>query len=173
MNNEVARNIEKYIPALQRYAVSMTRNSVAADDLVQECVVRALTKARLYRPGTNLRAWLFTILHNLHISEVRRARQWRVPLDPDAALAQLSVPPTQTGTVMLRTVHQAIMALPDQQRQILYSIAFDEKSYDEAAAEMGIPLGTVKSRYSRARRALQLRLGQINEREPEPRRLVA
>lgn len=173
MNNEVARNIEKHIPSLQRYALSLTRNSVAADDLVQECVVRALTKARLYKPGTNLRAWLFTILHNLHVSDVRQAGKWRTPVDPDAALANLSVRPTQTGTVMLRAVYKAMMALPDQQRLILYSVGVEGKSYDEVAAEFDIPLGTVKSRCSRARQALQRDLGHPQDETRESYDLVA
>jgi RNA polymerase sigma-70 factor (ECF subfamily) len=153
--NEVARKIEEHVPALQRYALSLARNPIAADDLVQECVVRALTKARLYKPGTNLRAWLFTILHNLHVSEARRAGKWKQPADPEAALATLSVPASQPESVMLRAVNKAMMALPDQQRLILLCVGVEGKSYEEVSEEFGIPVGTVKSRCFRARAALQ------------------
>jgi RNA polymerase sigma-70 factor (ECF subfamily) len=153
--NDVAKQIEKYIPALKRYALSLTRNAVAADDLLQECLVRALTKARLYKPGTNLRAWLFTILHNLHISDVRRNGKWKQPTDPEAALNSLSEKPNQTDSLMLRAIEKAMMALPDQQRQILYCIGVEGMSYEEVSEEFGIPVGTVKSRCFRARATLQ------------------
>lgn len=153
--NEVANRIEEHIPALQRYALSLARNSIAADDLVQECIVRALTKAPLYKPGTNLRAWLFTILHNLHVSEVRRNGKWKRPANPDAALASLSVQASQPTSVMLRAVRKAMMALPNQQRLILYSVGVEGKSYEEVSEECNIPVGTVKSRCFRARERLQ------------------
>ena len=153
--NEVARQIEQHVPALQRYALSLTRNAVAADDLVQECIVRALTKAQLYRPGTNLRAWLFTILHNLHVSEARRSGKWKRPANTEAALASLSVPASQPASVMLRAVRKAMLALPDQQRLILYSVGVEGKSYEEVSEEFHIPVGTVKSRCFRARETLQ------------------
>lgn len=117
--NEVAQEIENYVPALQRYALALCRNATAADDLVQECIVRGLTKAHLYKTGTNLRAWLFTIMHNLHISDLRRNGKWKQPADPEAALDSLSVSASQTSTVMLRAVSKAMMALPDLQRVIL------------------------------------------------------
>jgi RNA polymerase sigma-70 factor (ECF subfamily) len=156
--NEVASRIEEHIPALNRYALSLARNSIAADDLVQECVVRALTKAHLYRPGTNLRAWLFTILHNLHVSEARRNGKWKRPSDPDAALAKLSVQASQPAAVMLRAVRKAMMTLPNQQRTILYSVGVEGKSYEEVSEEFEIPVGTVKSRCFRARETLQKNL---------------
>lgn len=153
--NEVAQQIEEYVPALQRYALALCRNATAADDLVQECVVRGLTKAHLYNPGTNLRAWLFTIMHNLHVSDVRRNGKWKQPADPEAALNDLSVTASQPSTVMLRAVKNAMMALPDQQRLVLYSVGVEGKSYEEVSDEFDIPVGTVKSRCFRAREALQ------------------
>tara|TARA_R110000787_G_scaffold44860_5_gene109726 strand:+ start:694 stop:1209 length:516 start_codon:yes stop_codon:yes gene_type:complete len=158
--NEVAEGIEEHVPALRRYALSLARNAVAADDLVQDCVVRALTKSGLYRSGTNLRAWLFTILHNLHISETRRSSKWKAPADPEAALAGLSVPAPQQGTIMLRAVGKAMSGLPDLQRQILYSVGVEGKSYEETSADFDIPVGTVKSRCFRARETLQRELGE-------------
>jgi RNA polymerase sigma-70 factor (ECF subfamily) len=153
--NEVAERIEEHVPALQRYALSLARNAVAADDLVQDCVVRALTKAKLYKTGTNLRAWLFTILHNLHVSEIRRSGKWKQPADPEAALEKLSVPASQTASVMLRAVGKAMIALPGPQYLILFSVGVEGKSYKEVSCEFHIPVGTVKSRCFRAREALQ------------------
>lgn len=153
--NVVAKRIEEHVPALQRYALSLARNSAAADDLVQECIVRALTKSRLYTPGTNLRAWLFTILHNLHVSEARRSAKWKQPADPEAALAGLSVPASQPSTVMLRAVRKAMLALPNEQRLILYLVGVEGQSYEDVSEAFDIPVGTVKSRCFRAREALQ------------------
>jgi RNA polymerase sigma-70 factor, ECF subfamily len=158
--NEVAQQIEDYVPALQRYALALCRNATAADDLVQECIVRGLTKAHLYKTGTNLRAWLFTIMHNLHISDLRRNGKWKQPADPEAALDSLSVSASQTSTVMLRAVSKAMMALPDLQRVILYCVGVEGKSYEEVSKEFGIPVGTVKSRCFRAREAIQKQLGE-------------
>ena len=160
--NEVAREIENYVPALQRYALALCHNATAADDLVQECIVRGLTKAHLYKAGTNLRAWLFTIMHNLHISDLRRNGKWRQPADPEAALDNLSVSASQTSTVMLRAVGKAMMTLPDLQRVILYCVGVEGKSYEEVSKEFGIPVGTVKSRCFRAREAIQKKLGENN-----------
>ncbi|MEX2643141.1 MAG: sigma-70 family RNA polymerase sigma factor [Acetobacterales bacterium] len=160
--NEVAEHIEEHVPALQRYALALSRNSMVADDLVHECVVRALTKAQLYTPGTNLRAWLFTILHNLHVSLARREARWRRPADPEAALAKLSTPASQPFAVMLRAVDKVMMTLPSQQRAILYSIGVEGKSYKQVSREFDIPVGTVKSRCSRAREALQRGLGETD-----------
>jgi RNA polymerase sigma factor (sigma-70 family) len=159
--NQVAEQIETHIPALKRYACALAHNSMAADDLVQECVVRALTKARLYKPGTNLRAWLFTILHNLYISDVRRNGKWKEAPDPEAALNSLSVPASQTHSVMLRSVRKAMARLPNQQQMILYRIGVEGKSYNEVSDELGIPVGTVKSRCSRARMGLQRMLSKL------------
>lgn len=150
----IAGQIEEHVPALKRYALALARNASAADDLVQDCVVRALTKADLYKNGTNLRAWLFTILHNLHVNEKRREGKWKQPADPSAALASLSKPAAQTESVMLRAVRKAMMVLPRQQRSILYSVGVEGKSYEEVSDEFDLPVGTVKSRCFRARAAL-------------------
>jgi RNA polymerase sigma-70 factor (ECF subfamily) len=166
--NEVRRHIEEHVPALQRYAISLVRNPVAAEDLVQECVVRALTKAKLYKSGSNLRAWLFTILHNLHISEARRVGKWKQPADPEATLAKLSTPASQHPSLMLRSVRKSMMALPDEQRAILYSVGVEGKSYDEVSDEFEIPVGTVKSRCFRAREALQQELNFTWSQESSP-----
>ena len=157
--SEVRMRIEGHIPALRRYALSLARNPVAADDLVQDCLVRALDKAELFKAGTNLRAWLFTILRNLHISESRRSGKWKAASDPDTALSMLSSPASQAAAVMLVSVGKAMKELPEQQRLVLYSVGVEGKTYDEVSDELDIPVGTVKSRCFRARESLQGKLG--------------
>ena len=97
--NEVAQQIEEYVPALQRYALSLCRNATAADDLVQECVVRGLTKAHLYKPGTNLRAWLFTIMRNRFISECRKPKPVAGSHEIDSGQYDVGIPGAQQDTV--------------------------------------------------------------------------
>ncbi|MEX2615963.1 MAG: sigma-70 family RNA polymerase sigma factor [Alphaproteobacteria bacterium] len=152
--NEVVQHIENHIPALRRYALVLSRDATDADDLVQNCLLRALSKAHLYKCGTNLRAWLLTILHNLYMSEVRRNAKWKRPANPEGALEKLSVPASQPSAVMLRAVARAMMALPDQQRKILYRIGVDGESYKEVAKQFDLPVGTVKSGCYRARTTL-------------------
>ncbi|MBO6947505.1 MAG: sigma-70 family RNA polymerase sigma factor [Rhodospirillales bacterium] len=156
--NDVRKNLERHLPALQRYAMSLACDPAAAQDLVQECAMRALAKANLYKPGTNLRAWLFTILHNLHVSEARRRQRWPAAKDPDLVIERISTPAPQPAAVMLNDVGDAISELPRQQQRLLMSIGVEGKSYDEASDEFGIPLGTVKSGYARARKALAERV---------------
>lgn len=156
--NDVRNNILEHLPALQRYAMSLACSPSAAQDLVQECAVRALAKANLYKSGTNLRAWLFTILHNIHISEARRRAKYPTVSDPDSVLERLAVPPAQTAKAMLNDVDDALSRLPKKQRRILLCVGVEGKSYREISAEFDIPVGTVKSRYARARQALARQL---------------
>lgn len=156
--NKVAEEIEIHIPALMRYALALSHNPTAAQDLVQECAVRALTKAHLFKGGTNLRAWLFTILHNLYVSEMRRNKQWKEAANPEAAVSLLAVPPSQFHVVMLRAVREAMERLPSQQKLILYLIGVEGRSYKEVSRDFAIPIGTVKSRCSRARETLKQEL---------------
>ena len=165
--NQVAQQIEVHVPALMRYALALAHNPTAAQDLVQECAVRALTKAHLFKGGTNLRAWLFTILHNLYVSEMRRNRNWKEAANSEAAISLLSVPPSQTHSVMLRAVREAMRRLPSQQKLILYLIGVEGRSYKEVSRELGIPIGTVKSRCSRARDTLQQELNSRTALVPE------
>lgn len=162
--NDVRKKIADHLPALQRYAMSLACDPAAAQDLVQECAVRALSNSNLYKSGTNLRAWLFTILHNLHISEVRRRANYPSVKDPEAALERLAVPPAQIAKVMLGDVDDAMSRLPRKQRRILMSIGVEGKTYREFSDECGIPVGTVKSRYARARSALA---GKMRARPPK------
>jgi RNA polymerase sigma-70 factor (ECF subfamily) len=146
------REIEAMIPRLTRYARSLTHDPVNAEDLVQESLSRALEKIHLWRPGTDLRAWLFTIMHHQYINEVRRAaREKNVPLgDRDQALE-----PHQAKHLEFRDLARAFDALPSEQRSVIMLVAVDEMQYDEAAALLELPLGTVRARVSRGRDTLR------------------
>lgn len=153
--NQVYQEIEQHVPHLRRYARAIAHNPVAADDLVQESLTRALTKSHLFRPGTNLRAWLFTILHNLHITEMRRQTQIGFPVDPESVMASLAVPPMQDRGLVMKALHQAMQVLPDEQRLVILLAGVEGMTYEEIAALLDLPVGTVKSRISRGRAALR------------------
>lgn len=150
----VYKNIETYLPELRRYARALAGTN-GADDLVQDCVERALSRAHLFRRGTNLRAWLFTIMRNIFVSGTRRARRAGPILDPDIAYATLSVPPCQEDVVMLAEVGRALPTLPEGQRRAIELVAVSGMAYEDAAVVMDTGIGTVRSRLSRGREALR------------------
>ncbi|WP_029007409.1 sigma-70 family RNA polymerase sigma factor [Azospirillum halopraeferens] len=152
---EVIARIEQEIPRLRRFARAMVRDATLADDLVQECLERALSRLHLWRPGSNLRAWLFTILRNLHINGIRR-RQTVVDIDGEGQAAVGSAHGSQFVRLELRDLRRALALLPNEQREVVLLIGLEGISYGEAADILGISIGTVKSRLSRGRRALRL-----------------
>ncbi len=140
------------VPRLRAFAIALTRNADEADDLVQEAVVRGLKHQQRFTPGTNLEAWLFTILRNHHYGGFRRKR--REVQDADGAFAQMiPVPPEQEGVVDLGDLHKAMAQLPPKQRQVLLLVG-QGYSYHEAAHSLRVEVGTIKSRVHRARRSL-------------------
>jgi RNA polymerase sigma-70 factor, ECF subfamily len=144
--------IEAEIPHLRRFARYVVRDVDRADDLVQECLTRAIAKLHTWTPGTNLRAWLFVILKNCHINEVRRHRPTtEIPNDHPL----LNVPANQDAHVNLLEVRDAFLRLSDEHREVLLLVAIEGLQYEEASAILGVPLGTVRSRLSRARQALR------------------
>ena len=143
------------IPRLRRYARGLTGDAAAADDLVQDCLERALSRFHLWRRGSNLRAWLFTILHNIHANEVRwRARRPAVVPFSDA-VAPPARPPAQDAGIELRELEEALTGLSDEQRAAVLLVGLEQMSYREAAAVAGIPVGTLMSRLHRGRRRLR------------------
>lgn len=154
-SSAIVGQIEQEIPRLRRFARAMVRDAVLADDLVQECLERALSRLHLWQPGTNLRAWLFTILRNLHINGIRR-RQSVVDIDDEAQAAIGSAPGSQMDRLELRDLKRALQLLPTEQREVVLLIGLEGISYGEAAEILKISIGTVKSRLSRGRRALRL-----------------
>jgi RNA polymerase sigma-70 factor, ECF subfamily len=159
--------VVEQIPRLRRYARALTGSADRADELVQDCLERAWGRLHLWRRGSDLRAWLFTIMHNVHANQVRhrRRRPVLVTLDPEQdALAQ---PPAQEDALALRDLAAALAALPEEQRSVLLLVSVEELSYGEVATILDIPLGTVMSRLHRARERLRLHMagqGETNQR---------
>ncbi|HEX2889196.1 sigma-70 family RNA polymerase sigma factor [Vineibacter terrae] len=151
---DVADQLPQHLPALRRYARALTGDVTAADDLVQDCVERALSRAHLWRRPGNLRAWLFTIMHNLNANNRRRAAA-RPRL---AAIQDVPEPSWPAGQVERLTASQTLAAmqrLSEPHREVLVLIAIEGMAYIEAAAVLGVPPGTVMSRLSRAREHLR------------------
>lgn len=148
------------IPRLRRYARVLTGESSRADDLVQETLARAWEKRRLWAAGTDLRAWLFTIMHNVFVNQRALARRdaQNVSIDADddgGAAWQIPVRATQQTRVELMEVLREVGRLPTDQRAVLVLAAVEEMRYEEIAAVLSIPIGTVMSRLSRAREKLR------------------
>jgi len=143
------------IPYLRRFARALMRNPAAADDLVQDSLVRAIWNIHQYQAGTNFRAWLLTILHNCFIDDTRRAKRAREGLNEASERLDGSyTKPDQLPNLELADVHSALQELPEAQRTTLILIAIEGMSYAEAAAITKVGIGTIRSRLSRARRAL-------------------
>jgi RNA polymerase sigma-70 factor, ECF subfamily len=158
-DRSLCAQIEAFIPRLRRYARAMARDQVAADDLVQDCLVRALGKIHLWEKGTDLRAWLFTILHNQHVSLARQATRQRASSELQKYKTGLALSPTQTVRLELRDLERAIAKLPDEQRSVILLVGLEGMSYDEAASVVNLPVGTVRSRVSRGRETLRMMTG--------------
>jgi len=150
-----AESIVELIPRLRRYARALTGDHAAADDLVQDTLERAWAKLHLYRRGTDLRAWLFTVMHNVYVNQLRAARPV-AQLDED--MPELSQPGRESDGLELRDLDLAIRRLPPDQREVLLLVVLEDMSYDEAAGTLGIPIGTVMSRLARAREKLRAML---------------
>ncbi len=143
------------LAALRRYARSLVRNSDEAEDLVHDTLVRAFEKRKSFRSGGNLRTWLLSILHNAHIDRVRQTRSLTRRHDEAAVEAEQSLPAAQEHAVRLQQVRNAFFDLPEEQREALHLVAIEDLSYQEAANALGIPVGTLMSRISRARAQLR------------------
>jgi RNA polymerase sigma-70 factor (ECF subfamily) len=154
--NDFARLVEVEIPRLRRYARALHRWDVStADDLVQDTLVRAVAKQHLWQPGTNLRAWLFTVMHNQYVNHVRRAAREGTTVDIDDVHNVLVSPSDPTVSLLLRDLSRGLARLQVEQRQTILLIGLEGMSYEEVAQILCIPIGTVRSRLSRGR--LQLR----------------
>ena len=150
-----AASIVELIPRLRRYARALAGDRVAADDLVQDTLERAWSKFHLYRRGTNLRAWLFTVMHNVYVNQLRAMRH-AAPLNEE--MQELARPARESDALVLRDLDAALRRLPPDQREVLLLVALEEMSYAEAADSLGIPIGTVMSRLARAREKLRAML---------------
>jgi RNA polymerase sigma-70 factor (ECF subfamily) len=142
-----------HLPAMRAFALSLTRNGATADDMVQDTVVKAWTNIDKFQAGTNMRAWLFTILRNTYYSSRRKAK--REVADIDGVFTErLSVKPEHDGKLQMSDFKVAFEQLPDEQREALVLVGASGFSYEEAAEMCGVAIGTIKSRANRGRARL-------------------
>ena len=168
---EVREAMLAALPSLRAFAISLTYNVDAADDLVQDTILRAWKNIEKFQPGTNLNAWLFTILRNTFYSQHRRKR--REMEDPDETLAgRLPTPPEQNGKCDVQDMLSALAKLSVDQREALILIGAQGMSYDEAAQVWGVAVGTIKSRVNRARVRLAELLGVEDAEDLGPDRMT-
>jgi RNA polymerase sigma-70 factor, ECF subfamily len=156
--SDFARLLEEQIPRLRRYARALTRDVNRADDLVQSCLVRAIAKQHLWEPGTNLRAWLFTILHNQHVNDVRHSVREGNTVELEEA-PHLTVQSNAMHVLELRDLERAMGQLPTEQSQVILLVGLEGLAYEEVATVLNLPVGTVRSRLSRGRDQLRRLMG--------------
>jgi RNA polymerase sigma-70 factor (ECF subfamily) len=142
----------EHLPRLRRYARALTGDVNRADDLVQDTLERALAKLDLWQPGSDLRAWLFTLMHNLFVNQIRIRRPQETVMED--ALDE-AVSGGQMEAMYARDIHAALARLPDEQRAVLLLVGLEQFGYAEAAQVLGVPTGTVMSRLSRARERMR------------------
>jgi RNA polymerase sigma-70 factor (ECF subfamily) len=153
---KVNHQIEEHIPRLRRYARALVGDAHRADDLVQDTLERALSKFHLWRHGSDLRAWLFTVMHNIFVNQVRQGSNSLaiVPLE-DGAM-DIPVRPNQEDGLVMQDLVSALGQLPEEYRAVLLLVGLEQMQYGEVAAVLGIPVGTVMSRLSRGREQLRM-----------------
>ena len=154
-----------WVPRLRRYARALVGNRDDADDLVQDTLERALVKSALWHGVADMRAWLFSMMHNLHVDGIRRPRLHTVVLDDETP--EVPVAPTQAERLEVLDLQAALGWLPVEQREIILLVALEDMSYADVAATLGIPIGSVMSRLSRGRE----RLRSLMDGRPDPVRL--
>lgn len=158
MSTSIDDDILACLPHLRAFARSLTGDRDRADDLVQDAVLRALSAASQFTPGTNFKAWIFTILRNLYFNEFRRNRALMGPLEA-ADLETHATAPAQQAGLEFDDFRRAFNTLPAEQREALVLVGADGFRYEEAAAICGCPIGTIKSRVARARGEIEKLLG--------------
>lgn len=153
MRSEDREELISHLPALRAFAISLVRSRSGADDAVQDAVVKALMNFDKFERGTNMRAWLFTILRNTYYSSQRKYRRERDNI-ASALIAAQAIKPDHDGFLQFRDFLRAFEDLPDEQREVLVLVGASGFSYEEAAKMTGVPIGTIKSRINRARARL-------------------
>jgi RNA polymerase sigma-70 factor, ECF subfamily len=145
--------VAEHIPRLRRYARALTGNRHAGDDLVQDTLERALSKFHLWRPDSDMRAWMFSIMHNVFVNQMRSPK---AEVERDLGeLPDVTVQATQFERIQLAEVEKALYRISAEQREVLLLVAVEQMSYEETAKALAIPIGTVMSRLSRARERLR------------------
>jgi RNA polymerase sigma-70 factor (ECF subfamily) len=153
---DINKAFEAEIPCLRRYALKLTRDQAAAEELVQESLLRGLAKRHLWQEGTNLRAWLCTILHHQHVNQIRRAVREGVAVELSDVEEKLTRAPSQDHGLQLRDMDRALKNLPEGQRAAVLLIGLEGLGYEKAAQAVGVPVGTLRSRLSRGRQQLRM-----------------
>ena len=164
-----AKAIEAEIPYLRRYARALAGNAEAADDLVQDSLERAIARFGQFQAGTNLRAWLFTIVHNMRCDQHRRTVRRPTEIPIDDAPQQTSTRATQADGLHLADFRRAFSRLSEPHREVLALVGLEGLDYQRAASILGVEVGTVKSRVFRARESL--RREQLMLDQPAPREM--
>ena len=159
------RQLLTWVPRLRRYARALAGNRDDADDLVQDTLERAWAKSALWHGVADMRAWLFSIMHNLHVDGIRRPKLATVMMDDDTP--EVAMAPTQGERLAVLDLQAALDLLPTEQKEIVLLVALEDMAYAEIATALGIPIGTVMSRLSRGRE----RLRALMEGRDEPVRL--
>lgn len=154
MENRSA-NVTAYIPELRRYARALLRDPVEAEDLVQECLCRAIARARPWRLIRDLRAYLFTIMHNLYVDRIAKKANGHDIVSDEMVERKLVAKPSQLDHLEVRDLAGALDKLSTEQREVILLIGLEGMSYEDAARILDIPNGTVMSRLSRGREALR------------------
>ena len=156
------KEIVEHLPAMRAFAVSLTRNASLADDMVQDALVKAWSNLDKFKPGTNMRAWLFTILRNTYYSNRRKAKR-EVPDTDGVITASLSRKPDHDGRLNLMDFEAAFSQLPEEQREALILVGASGFAYEEAADTCGVAVGTIKSRVNRGRAKLVELMGMSDD----------
>lgn len=149
------QQIEEYIPRLRRYARALTRDRTHADDLVQDTLERAWGRLHLWRRGSDLRAWLFSVMHNVFVNQLRQQQRAGILLTLDDEALHAPVRATQEDGLAMRDLVAAIARLPEEYREVLLLVGLEQMRYEEVAQVLAIPIGTVMSRLSRGRERLR------------------
>ena len=153
-----AADAEQWIPRLRRYAIALTGSREAADDLIQDTLERAWRKRGLWQPGSDLRAWLFTVMHNVHVNGVRSIRPMESLDDNEQGADRADAMPaagSADGGVVLSELRAALARLSDEHRQVILLVGLEQMRYAEAASVLDVPIGTVMSRLARGREQLR------------------
>ncbi|MGF1454554.1 MAG: RNA polymerase sigma factor [Alphaproteobacteria bacterium] len=158
MTTSTYEDLHEHMPALRRFARSLTRDADRADDLVQDCLERAMSRWHLFEPGTNLGAWLFTICRRIFFNQCRKASNRGIHVEYEDSRMVQSVRPAQEAMLELRELDAAMQALPKGQQRILQMVVWDGFKYEDVARRLDLPIGTVRSRLSRARAHLNREL---------------
>jgi len=167
----VRQAIESHIPDLRRYARALLGDHVDAEELVQECLVRALARRHFWPSIRDPRAYLFTILHNAYVDGLAKRKRGATFVDFDSVVTRLSRPAPQPAALELRDLARALAILPHEQRETVLLVGLEGLSYRQAADVLGVPIGTVMSRLSRGREFLRKSMeGEIRLSLPDPQK---